>query len=67
MEDVQLSTFQEDLVSNLILGVVLVVLIAARDLCKRISHSDCKWDGENGLVIKLPTFHREGSPEGETA
>ena len=55
----QLSSFQEDLVSNFILGVVLVALIAARDLCKRISHSDCKWDGVNGLMVKLPTFHRE--------
>ena len=50
-----LSSFEEDLLSNLILGVILVVLVALRDLCKRISQSDCEF-GEHGLRIKLPTF-----------
>ena len=43
------------MLSNLILGVILVVLVALRDLCKRISQSDCEF-GEHGLRIKLPTF-----------
>ncbi len=51
-----MNSFEEDLVSNALLGLVLVALMAARDLCKRISHSDCAIDSEHGLMFKLPTF-----------
>ena len=51
-----MNSFEEDLVSNALLGVILVGLMAARDLCKRISRSDCAVDSEHGLHFKLPTF-----------
>ena len=60
----ELTTFQEDLISNAVLGLAAVVLLACRDLCKRIAHSDCKIDAERGLVIKLPTWRAEEGPEG---
>ena len=50
------ETFSEDLVSNAILGAVLVIYFCARDLCKRVSRSDCAYDCEKGLQVKLPTF-----------
>ena len=59
-----LSTFEEDLVSNLILGAGMVAILALRDLCKRISHSDCGFD-ENGLMIKLPTWRPKKPDERE--
>ena len=49
-------TLIEDLASNAILGIVLVIYFCARDLCKRIAHSDCNYD-ENGLQVRLPTWH----------
>lgn len=51
------ETMAEDLVANAILGVVLVAVTCARDLCKRISRSDCVYDTRDGLRVKLPTFH----------
>ena len=59
----ELTTFQEDLISNAVLGLAAVVLLACRDLCKRIAHSDCKIDAEKGLVIKLPTWRAAGDDE----
>jgi hypothetical protein len=59
----ELSTFSEDLISNAILGAVLAALVLARDVCKRISHSNCKY-GEHGLEWSLPTWHG-GDPPGE--
>jgi hypothetical protein len=55
----ELTTFQEDLISNAVLGLAAVVLLACRDLCKRIAHSDCRWDEEHGLVMKLPTWRAD--------
>jgi hypothetical protein len=55
----ELTSLQEDMIANAILGFAAVVLLACRDLCKRISHSDCKIDAERGLVIKLPTWRAE--------
>ena len=45
----------EDLISNAILGIVLISVTCMRDFCKRVSHSDCAYD--NGLQIRLPTWH----------
>ena len=50
------ESFQEDLIANLILGAVLVGAACLRDFCKRVSHSDCVLDRENGLAIRLPTW-----------
>jgi hypothetical protein len=58
----ELTSLQEDLIANAILGFAAVVLLACRDLCKRISHSDCKIDAEKGLILKLPTW-RPGSDD----
>ena len=58
IEQMELTdTFKEDIVSNLLLGAGLVLYFAARDLCKRISHSDCRYDGDRGLIFALPTWH----------
>ena len=52
----ELTSLQEDLLSNAVLGFAAVVLLACRDLCKRVAHSDCKIDAEKGLIMKLPTW-----------
>ena len=58
------ETLKEDLMANALLGAILVGLACCKDLCKRISHSDCVLDRENGLSIKLPTWHAdEPDPE----
>ena len=50
----------EDLLANAILGVALVLVTCTRDLCKRVSRSDCVYDPrDGGLRVKLPTFHRD--------
>ena len=54
------ETFIEDIVANALLGIVLVAVSCARDLCKRVSQSDCVYDN-GGLKIKLPTFHGSNS------
>ncbi len=59
----ELTTFQEDLISNAVLGLAAVILLACRDLCKRIAHSDCKIDAERGLVMKLPTWRDDEKAE----
>lgn len=51
------ETLAEDLIANSILGLSIVIVICMRDLCKRVSHSDCAYD--NGLKIKLPTWREE--------
>ena len=53
------EAFQEDLIANAILGIAMLVFVCAKDLCKRVSRSDCVLDQENGLRIKLPTFRDE--------
>ena len=56
------ETFMEDLLANAILGVALVLVTCTRDLCKRVSRSDCVYDPrDGGLRVKLPTFHRSDS------
>ena len=56
------ETFSEDLIANAILGIILISVNCLRDFCKRVAHSDCAVDGENGLQIKLPTWHGSRSP-----
>ena len=58
------ETFYEDLVSNAILGIVLIGAACLKDLCKRVSHSDCAVD-ENGLKLKLPTWRTDGDSDGD--
>ena len=60
----ELTSLQEDLLANAVLGLAAVLLLACRDLCKRIAHSDCKMDAEKGLVIKLPTWRDDEKAEG---
>ena len=50
------DTFKEDLVS-----IVMLIFICARDFCKRVSRSDCVYDTDNGLRVKLPTWHGSNS------
>ena len=59
------ETFIEDIVANALLGIVLVAVSCARDLCKRVSQSDCAYDN-GGLKIKLPTFHGSNSSSSST-
>ena len=54
------ETFQEDLLANAVLGLVMLLFVCARDFCKRVSRSDCVYDTGNGLHIKLPTFRGPG-------
>jgi hypothetical protein len=56
------ETFKEDIVSNLLLGLGMIAYFGLRDLCKRISHSDCRY-GETGLIFSLPTWHRDRDDE----
>ena len=52
----------EDLLANAILGAALVLVTCTRDLCKRVSRSDCVYDPrDGGLRVKLPTFHHSSS------
>ena len=57
------QTMSEDLVSNLLLGIGLVGYFFLRDICKRISHSDCRYEKETGLRFKLPTWREQEEPE----
>ena len=58
------ETFKEDLVSNLLLGIGMVLYFAGRDLCKRIAHSDCQYDAnEGGLKIRLPTWRTDADAD----
>ena len=57
------DTFTEDMLANAILGTVLILYFCMRDLCKRVSHSDCAYDCEKGLQVKLPTWR---APTSET-
>ena len=51
------ETMTEDLVSNALLGLGMVLFFCCRDLCKRVAHSDCVYDAEHGgLRVKLPTW-----------
>ena len=60
------ETMIEDLVSNAVLGLGMVLVMCCRDLCKRVAHSDCIYDAENGgLRVKLPTW-RENEDEDVT-
>ena len=52
------DTMWEDLVSNGILGIGMVLYFCCRDLCKRVAHSDCYYD-EHGLKFKLPTWRED--------
>ena len=56
------DTFKEDLLANALLGLAMVLFICCKDLCKRVSQSDCLLDSD-GLRVKLPTFHGGGSSE----
>ena len=56
----ELTTLQEDLLSNGILVVIGLVVLTCRDICRRVSHSDCAID-DGKLHFKLPTFRKEES------
>ena len=53
------ETFTEDLLANAVLGLAMLLFVCAKDLCKRVSRSDCLLDAD-GLRVKLPTFHSRG-------
>ena len=50
------STMKEDMISNALLGAGILLYYTLRDLCKRVSHSDCRYDNEHGITYKLPTW-----------
>ena len=54
-----MDSFQEDIVSNAMLFVAGVLFMALRDLCKRVSHSDCRHDSD-GWIWSLPTWRGDG-------
>lgn len=58
-------TLQEDIVSNLLLGIGMITYFALRDLCKRISHSDCRYDKEHGMIFALPTWRKDDDNEND--
>ena len=49
------EAFKSDMAANAILLGISLCLVSLRDICKRISHSDCAVD-EHGLRMKLPTW-----------
>ena len=53
---------QEDLVSNALLGLLVVVILCARDNTKRIAKSHCLYDNEHGLEFSLPTLRTNTDP-----
>ena len=55
-----MDSFQEDMVSNAMLFAAGVIFMALRDVCKRLAHSECRY--EDGLVWKLPTW-RPDAPD----
>ena len=60
------DTMIEDLVSNAVLALGMVVVMCCRDLCKRVAHSECLYDqADGGLRVKLPTWR--GDPENDDA
>jgi len=60
------STMKEDMIANALLGAGILLYYTLRDLCKRVSHSDCSYDNEHGgLKIKLPTW-RESEEKGDS-
>ena len=61
------DTFGEDLLANAILGTVMLMFVCARDFCKRVSRSDCVYDTEQGLRVKLPTWHGGGNGGGTSS
>ena len=52
------EAFKSDMAANSILFAIGLCVMAFRDICKRISHSDCAVD-EHGLRMKLPTWRPE--------
>ena len=50
------STLSEDLIANAVLAAGMIVVMCARDLCKRVVNSDCRYE-DGGLKFKLPTLH----------
>lgn len=58
------ETMTEDLVANALLGIVLIGVTCMRDFCKRVAHSDCAY--EDGLHIRLPTWHARPQDDDET-
>ena len=63
----ELTTFQEDLISNAVLALLGLCVVGLRDLCKRVSHSHCRYDAEHGLDVRLPTWHDPEAPEAPQA
>ena len=59
------TAFQSDLAANAILLGIGMLVMTFRDICKRISHSDCAVDG-HGLRMKLPTW-RDKPQEDDSA
>lgn len=58
------TTMKEDLISNLILGAGFIIYMCSRDLCKRVAHSDCVYDSnDGGLKIRLPTWRETDDDE----
>ena len=57
------KTMWEDIVANALLGTGMVLYFCFRDFCKRVSHSDCVYDTENGLRLKLPTWREDAAED----
>jgi hypothetical protein len=53
------KTMWEDIIANTLLGTGMILYFCFRDLCKRVSHSDCYYDAEHGLKMKLPTWRED--------
>ena len=62
----ELTTLQENLLSNGILAVIGLAVLTCRDICRRVSHSDCAID-DNKLHFKLPTFRSSRTDRTETS
>ena len=60
------DSFKEDLISNGVLALVGILILGLRDLCKRISHSHCRYDKEHGLDVRLPTWRSKEEDPPET-
>ena len=56
------DSLSEDLLSNAILGVILIVFFCIRDLGKRFVNSDCAYENDH-WHFKLPTVRQRSPPE----
>ena len=59
------STFKEDVLANALALGIMIAYVTCRDICKRVSHSTCKYNQDSGLIFALPTWREREEGEGD--